>query len=511
MSASFFEPYFAITVGGYTFVKDDLVRTTNVKVKFQAKKDDQASFTVLETNGFKYQGLCQQGMDATIEIGHLRGERETFQGLVSGARANFSEKGTATITVECGSKALKGHSDQKSREFKEKKRSDIASEIAATHGWEADVIPTPDKIRQETQAGETDVQFLERLAEKEDYYFKITDNKMVFKPWELANSSSGSFQYRSGNFMVRSFKPKYEGQDKGKKSKASNVDEKEKEEITAGEDPGGSATAASKMGIETATDHTSEVRSGDSSQWASRGSGNPKSPVARTPAEPVGSSVPAPIRLTGAGEIIGNVLLDRAEFYMDRAQQIREAGDHPGNVSAAANRESRGKALKKIAHWFKDNEEGGALPDKQGEMNKAASKKDRKNQKIVGAVVGLNACFPKIRGNQKVNVTGVGPLYSGDYYVEIAEHAASPRGALTKLTLSKNALGGGKSGGKGGSGGGGAGLAANLGGLGQAVVAAITESGANTRVMPEGVQASKGNHNAAIYTATQLHMGGRGL
>lgn len=82
---------------------------------------------------------------------------------------------------------------------------DIAREIGARHGFE--VIGSAGFVYVDTitQAGETDLSFLNRVASMYGYTFKITDNKLTFMPVENLENSDILLTFNKSNIKSYSF------------------------------------------------------------------------------------------------------------------------------------------------------------------------------------------------------------------------------------------------------------------------------------------------------------------
>jgi hypothetical protein len=422
------EPYFAITIGGTVLIDAELARISgDIQITLDAENDDQASFSFDEMIDFHFQTAYRENMNVEIEYGHLRGERAFYRGEITAVQPDFPESGVPVIAYECSSKAKQGHERQKSRTFKDVKYSDVAAMVAKEHSWETDIVATIEVVRQITQAGESDIQFLRRLAAKINYITKMVGSTLYFGPQPIAGKESGSFDYRTGNFLVKSFKPKFETQDKGKRVSASNINEKEQQQVTAR-----AWGTKEKLGLTGGTELIATSNAGDvAALWASQGTGNPTAPVARRPNEPTASSKPAPINRQQAF-----VDLEKGRSKTGVESTITSVIEGIPYLSLATGGTGKG-----TMHFLRDTGDGGSLPDNAADMEKAVSAKQRKNEKVVGGTLVLAVCKPGLKGNDKVVVTGVGPRFSGTYFVEKATHVVGMNGALTTVEVSRNALG----------------------------------------------------------------------
>jgi phage protein D len=113
------------------------------------------------------------------------------------------------------------------------KRSEIAKKIAGNHGWTPDVDETKEIVEQETQAGESDVDFLRKMARKENFIFRVKGNVMQFKKAPDLDDQSpvAVFDYRIGNHTVKSFSPRYASDETGKDIEGATINNKAKETV----------------------------------------------------------------------------------------------------------------------------------------------------------------------------------------------------------------------------------------------------------------------------------------
>ncbi len=224
-------PFFSVTVGGTT-ITPSLI--TDVEIKDESEDKDTATINVNDPD-FTFQGAATKGTSVSIVAGFYMGETKTFTGEVSGLTPTFPENGIPTLTIECSALSKKGHEGQVNKSWKKMKRSDIAKKISAKHGWTPDVDETKEIVPQESQAGESDVDFLKKLARKENFIFRVKGDVMQFKKAPDLDDQSpvASFDYRIGNHLVKSFSPRYASDETGKDVEAANINSKSKKTVTS--------------------------------------------------------------------------------------------------------------------------------------------------------------------------------------------------------------------------------------------------------------------------------------
>ncbi len=231
-SASFASPYFEITLGSHSFSPEELSLVTDVEIKDEIEEKDTATVTVNDPF-FQFQKLASKGMSVRIVAGYFMGKIKEFIGEVSGLTPQFPESGLPTLSIECSAKSKKGHEGQTNKAWKKMKRSEIAKKIAGKHGWTPDVDETKEIVEQESQAGESDVDFLRKMARKENFTFRVKGNTMQFKKAPDLDDQSpiAVFDYRIGNHTVKSFSPRYASDETGKDVEGATVNNKSKKTV----------------------------------------------------------------------------------------------------------------------------------------------------------------------------------------------------------------------------------------------------------------------------------------
>ena len=131
-----------------------------------------------------------------LECGTFTIDEIEFSGDESGDICSIRAL-AATINKSVRTKYTRGYSG--------KTLVDIAREIGARHGFE--VIGSAGFVYVDniTQANETDLAFLRRLASMYGYCFKLTDNKLTFMPVEDLENSETVLTFNKSNIKSYSF------------------------------------------------------------------------------------------------------------------------------------------------------------------------------------------------------------------------------------------------------------------------------------------------------------------
>ena len=135
----------------------------------------------------------------------------TFDGFVSAIDMDFGED-LVNLTVYCLDESHKLNRIEKSRSWTEKRSIDVVQEIAREYGLS---LNTESGYRnffvEETisQSNETDIAFCENLAgsEFEKFFCKVRNGVLYYRQYKVGETPRTTLSYRTGNFLVKSFKP----------------------------------------------------------------------------------------------------------------------------------------------------------------------------------------------------------------------------------------------------------------------------------------------------------------
>jgi len=127
------------------------------------------------------------------------------------------------------------------------------------------------------------------------------------------------------------------------------------------------------------------------------------------------------------------------------------SADRGGAISGVGT--GGGKTEVDSTHYLKDNGIGGALPDTKEGLDTAVKSKHYQNEKAMEGSLTLVCGFPSLNAGDKIAVTGVGPVFSGEWIIKTHTLKVSQDGCHSTLDLTRNAVGD-KGGGAGDSSGG---------------------------------------------------------
>ncbi|MCU0439364.1 MAG: hypothetical protein MUC49_15835 [Raineya sp.] len=260
--------------------------------------------------------------------------------------------------------------------WKNKKASDIATEIAKKYGLNPKVEATQRVYPSLPQGNKTDFQFLKYLASVEEngsYRFFIKDGDLIFNKLDLKKDAKRLYIYRdnSTGASVISFKPSL--RESSQSSKANELK-------TVGFDPTKQKTVASVVNDATSKD---DIRLGNSS-----------------------------INMYDAN---GNVLAGNLKDGTKVLQGKAVGGQNSSNIISTP--EMSLGSVSDIAN----------------------SKKKANTQKTLVGTLTIEG-DPTLSSDEIITMGGVAKIHSGNWYIEKIKHTINSNGYTTVLELSKNAI-----------------------------------------------------------------------
>lgn len=210
----FFAPTFVATVGGKDLVRDLFLTVASVQVDLKEKAAGRFSMTV--TNAFSWEHrefvageseervdlleLFQFGAEVEVKLGYGEPARvETvLNGTVTELKTTFGAGGTPSLEIAGYDRLYPLTIGKKSRIWENVPDSDAVAEIASEYGLDTDITPTtPAKPRIE-KGEETDLAFLEKLAERNSATFYITGSTLYFGPRQRDRSAEITLPWGGG-------------------------------------------------------------------------------------------------------------------------------------------------------------------------------------------------------------------------------------------------------------------------------------------------------------------------
>lgn len=125
----------------------------------------------------------QVGDDLVVEVG--ASQRKMFKGLVTGVR-HLHKRGRDAVTVVAMDPLVKLTSSRRTEVYEEQTDSDIASQVLSRAGVTSGQVDSTQPARDHVmQRNESDLDFLKRLAARNDYLLMANEGKIEFSKPQL--------------------------------------------------------------------------------------------------------------------------------------------------------------------------------------------------------------------------------------------------------------------------------------------------------------------------------------
>lgn len=216
--ADFYVPTFTVTVGERDVVRDLFLTVSSVQLDLKERSPGQFSFTVanafdLERREFEAMRgdrpidlfeLFAFGSPVRVRLGYGSGPAVELSGLVTELSTSFSSGGTPELTIK-GFDALYPLTIGKStRNWEGRRDSDAVTDVARGRGVTADPERTEPVRPRIDQSQQTDMAFIELLAERNQATFYMRGDQLYFG---RRHSQDGAVVSLSWGFGLVSFAP----------------------------------------------------------------------------------------------------------------------------------------------------------------------------------------------------------------------------------------------------------------------------------------------------------------
>ncbi len=148
-----------------------------------------------------------------------------FEGFISVIDVDFPEDGIPTLTITCMDNSRKMNYQKKKRTWENVKLSDVIRILAAEHGLVPDVEEIGEIKPIISQGDVTDIRFILDAvkAESEEYYVRVTLNKLTVKKEKIDEPSTTELWYRQYPYDIFSFSPRVNKENKPKTTEKSDI------------------------------------------------------------------------------------------------------------------------------------------------------------------------------------------------------------------------------------------------------------------------------------------------
>jgi phage protein D len=244
---NFYVPAYQILVDGKDLLMDLYMEITSVQVDHTLKGADRFAFTVNSTFDFKNREFTHLtdifGFGKSVEI-HI-GYKDTkdlplmLRGKITALQTSFPASGLPQINVSGFDLTYCMTKGKESRNWANKKDSDVVAEVAGLYGLNPVVEDTKVVQPKIEKSQQSDMQFLEKLAERNGYELYSFDQDLYFRPPAYKANAVVSLEWGKG---LVSFSPELNISEQISKVEVRGWDVNAKKEIigtaSRGQEPG---------------------------------------------------------------------------------------------------------------------------------------------------------------------------------------------------------------------------------------------------------------------------------
>lgn len=234
--SNFYVPAFRIEVGGEDIVAKKFLEVSTVQVDNTLKGADRFTFTVNSTFNFETRefahltDLFAFGAAVVIYMGYHEGGALTLmhRGIITAVQTSFPASGLPQINVSGYDRTYCMGKGKRSRNWADKTDSEVVSLVAREYGLNPIVVDTQVKFPKTEQSQESDLQFLEKLAERNGYEIYAFDNDLYFQPPGNDKEAVVELEWGKG---LKTFSPEINISEQISKVEVRGWDIKNKQEI----------------------------------------------------------------------------------------------------------------------------------------------------------------------------------------------------------------------------------------------------------------------------------------
>lgn len=181
-------------------VEQTVLSSSNAQVIF---KDPE--YSIIDTQIFTEDSTLQIfiGLDNKSIV-------EVFDGFISAIDLDFPSSGSVEVVLHCMDISHIMNREPKNRIFKDKTTSQIISSICSEYGLKSEIKSTTKKYATITQHEQTDLELIRSLVndELELLIFYIENGTVFLKKRAIVDTSKFTFNYKTEDCSILSFKPR---------------------------------------------------------------------------------------------------------------------------------------------------------------------------------------------------------------------------------------------------------------------------------------------------------------
>ncbi|MBL8901096.1 MAG: phage late control D family protein [Planctomycetes bacterium] len=197
-----YAPVFAVAVGGRDLRRDVKLDLLSVNVDLSLESASRATFVLgdlfrLGARKFKesldpVQGLFHLGAEVAVRVGYgsVASASLVFVGIVTELTTSFDAQTVPQVTVAALDYSYPMSKRVRSHTWNDARHSDVVGSVAGEYGLGADVVETQPKVPKIEQNQESDLDFLRRLARRNEFIVYAQGKKLRFAPPRLQGNAA---------------------------------------------------------------------------------------------------------------------------------------------------------------------------------------------------------------------------------------------------------------------------------------------------------------------------------
>ena len=169
---------YKLTIGG-----TEMTQTANDAVQRILFEDhvDMVGMLTVRVGGGEGHPMWNFKIGDEVKLKLGTGHKEIFHGEVISVEPGFEVGGISSMTVRALDKLHRLGRGRKTRFWEEMKDSDVATEVGGESGLSVSADATSEKHGYILQRNESNIAFIKRLAARNNFVVRVTDNKLEFK------------------------------------------------------------------------------------------------------------------------------------------------------------------------------------------------------------------------------------------------------------------------------------------------------------------------------------------
>ena len=215
---------YKVTIGGRTFTQP---QSDGLEQLVLEDHVDMVSYLSVRLGGGEGQPNWEVELGDPVEVKLGAGEVLLFKGEVTAVEPNWGTGGVASLNVRALDNTHRLARGRKTRWFKDKKDSDVASTVGGECKLSVEADATEETHAYILQRNESDLAFLRRLAARNNYKLSVEQGKLTFKK---ADFNGQAVTLKMGE-SIRSLRVQMNTQDQVSKVVVRGWDPREKKEI----------------------------------------------------------------------------------------------------------------------------------------------------------------------------------------------------------------------------------------------------------------------------------------